>query len=406
MADDIVKRIGQMGGQRPGGFSISRWITVPLGLILIYVLLFRILDVDSAFGYFNYSVGSEQVGIRFNANRPYEVVGPGVYTRFGLFETMKTVKVEALDFTSSDAEVLTKDRQRIGVAVRGAVLRPGQKDPSILLQNWSTYAPFYTNDALLIGTHDKDGREIPGLIQSLSQQAVKVCVGDLDFDKAAVGSARDVLRECIDKELDKLAVGYGLEVRNIVVPNIVLAKTVQDTLDAITNSRLATVLAEQQKSQAEAEAKRTLATEQGKIAVEQGRIQEKAKQDATTADLEQKSQAAQYAVIEATKKNELYTANQNLTIAAVTRQVAEEKAKADIAPKVAEAAIYQNNPRYAEVVNTQAIASAYKSTDKVIVPAGTNPLMVMGSSNQNPQVNVQASVQPTVQAATQPASRP
>ncbi len=47
-----------------------------------------------------------------------------------------------------------------------------------------------------------------------------MCVGDLQFSEAVVGSARDVLRECIDSELDKLAKGYGLEVRNVVVPNI------------------------------------------------------------------------------------------------------------------------------------------------------------------------------------------
>lgn len=348
---------------------------------------------------------------------------------------MQVVKVEGLDFTASDPEVLTKDRQRIGVSVRGVVLRPGLKDPSILLNYWSTYGQFYKSDALLVGSKvkDKDAsgkeieREVPGLIQSLSQQAMKVCVGELNFEQAAVGAARDVLRDCIDKELDKPSIGYGLEVRNIVVPNIVLSKAVQDALDAITSSRLATIKAEQEKLQAEAEAQKNLATQRGTILVEQGRVQEKAKQDAITARLDQEAkvaqaqsqQAAQVAqaqadqaakvaqaqadkasadaqaqVITAQKNNELLAANNNLKIQEVNRQIAEERAKAEVAQKVAEAVIYQNNPRYAEVVNTKVVADAYKITDKLIIPVGTTPAMVVGGSGQTPQVVVQTPAKP------------
>jgi hypothetical protein len=39
----------------------------------------------------------------------------------------------------------------------------------------------------------------------------------------------------------------------------------------------------------------------------------------------------------------------------------------------------------------------------VIVPAGTSPLMVMGSGGQNPQVNVQTASQPVTTQTTAPA---
>ena len=210
------------------------------------------------------------------------------------------------------------------------------------------------------------------------------------------------MRECIDRELDKLAKGYGLEVTNIVVPNIVLSGAVKANLDAITEARLKTTVAEQQKLQVKAESERTLATEQGKILVEQGRVQEKAKQDAATAELEQRAQAAQYAVIEAKKRNERFEAEQDLLISREKRKIAEEQASASLAPKVAEAAIYQNSPEYASVIKTQAIAQAYKNTDKIIVPVGTNPTLVVNGGAEPARAVVQTVTQSGATAQTTP----
>ena len=122
----------------------------------------------------------------------------------------------------------------------------------------------------------------PGLITNIAKQAMKVCVGAVDFTNAVVGNSRDTLRQCIDTELDKLANGYVLEVRNIVVPEIVLGEAVQKKLDEITDARFTTQVAVQREEQAKAEAERDLAVQQGRIRLRQ--IQEKARQDALTAD--------------------------------------------------------------------------------------------------------------------------
>ena len=422
------------------GFRISRWITYPVGAIIALFILFGVLDLDGYFGYFGYQVSDKEVGIKFSQNQPIEIVGPGWYSQAGFLLSMKSIKTEGLSFTADDEEVLTKDQQRIGVIVQGTVHRPGLDKAKVLLDSWSQYGSFYQRDELLIGvvtkTKDAAGKEVdkltPGLMQALGQQAIKVCVGDSDFKDAVVGSARDKLRDCVDTEIDKLAKGYGLEVRNIVVPNIILSNEVRSKMDEITQSRFATDVATQAGKQAREEALRDQTREEGKIRVQQAQIQERAKQDAITAELDQKAKVAvalseqaikvaqaqsdqeskvaqskseqtaavaqalareaaaqaQLKVIEANKANENLEATKNLQIAAINRQIKEEAAKADIAPKVAEAAVYQNNSQYTDLKKTEALAAAWNNTDKVIVPAGTSPVMVIG--NNNPQVTVPA----------------
>lgn len=138
-------------------------------------------------------------------------------------------------------------------------------------------------------------------------------------------------------------------------------------------------------------ARRLLAEQQGQILVEQGRVQEKAKQDAITASLEKQATDAQYAVIETRKKNELLSSNCDLEIARINEAIAEQNAKAALAPRTAEAAIYQANPVYAQVIQTQAVAAAYKNTDKVMMlPNGVSPIILLGDSGHTPQVTIPA----------------
>ena len=347
-------------------------------------LLLVLLCADWLFGYVLSSVNDKQVGVQFRASQPYQVVGPGVYSDIAFFAEMKTIDVAGLPFEAADPEVLTKDKQRIGLSMRGTVHRPDVSKGDVLLRNWAQYSIFYTNDEALIGKPARDKEAAtPGLMTSLSQQAVKVCVGDLNFDEAVIGSARDVVRDCVDRELDKLAQGYGLEVKNIVVHNVELGKEVQAQLDAITKARFETQIAIQREQQARAEADRELAVQQGAIRVEQGKIQERTKQEALTAKLEQEKLAAQRAVIEAQKANDLFAAEQDLTITTKQREVAEQTARSSLAPELARAGMYETNPRYVELLRTQALASAYRETDKmIVVPAGTDPYVFIGGSGQ------------------------
>jgi hypothetical protein len=339
------------------------------------------------FGYLWYDVDDQSIGVKFKANNPYEVVGSGKHTQIGLFESMKSVRVAGLPFNVTDEEVLTEDKQRLGIIVSGTVHRPGLAKPNVLLDNWSTYALFYLYDDKLVGSErrvivDRKERveQVGGLMQDLGKQAAKVCLGSMTFDKAVIGAGRDELRDCIKKELDLLSAGYNLEVRNVVVPSFVLNPEVQKKLDEITGSRLSTDLARQRELQVKAEADQRVAQEQGQIRVDQGKVQEKAKQDKITADLERQAKEAQNAVIQADKANVLLASQKDLDIARVNRDVAEQNARAQMAPEQVKASIYEGLPHYLDYLVTQALASAYKQTDKfVIVPPNVNPLMFIGT---------------------------
>lgn len=334
---------------------------------------------SAVLGYWLEPVGSTQVGIQFQGNKPVNIVGPGIYTDLSPFADITRIETRDQPFTVSDPEVLTKDQQRIGVTASGTVRRPGLEKADVLLADWGRYSIFYRDDTALVGVPAADKTPAKdGLMQALGNQAVKVCVGDLEFSKAVIGSARDVLRECIAKELNDLAAGYGLAVSNIVVPNVMLSADVQKAMDNITNARFAEQVAQQNEQTAKATAAQNLATEAGKIRVEQGKVQEQARQDALTAELNQRTLAAQRAVIEQQKSNDLYSAERDLAIQQAKSAAAREAASAVNAAERDRAAIYTANPLYAQSLNTAVIASGWKAADKVYIGPGVDPIVVIG----------------------------
>lgn len=376
--------------------------TVPVGFIVailgLVFVFFAFIFLHSFFGYSLEGVSSTEVAIQMHAGQPIAVVGPGNYTDLQPFASLQEINVGNLDFSVSDPEVLTHDLQRVSVSASGTVSRPGKTNPTTLLDNWSQYSVIYTSDSALVGvagvdcvtSTDKSGTtsttcKTPpkdGVMQDIGRQAIKVCIGDLDFSKAVVGSARDDVRDCVTKELNNLASLRGLTIANVVVPVVGLGKAVQDSLDAITKARFDQQVADQQALTAKAQGDQQLAVASAGIRVEAGKVQEQAKQDALTADLNQKQLVAQRAVIEQQKSNDLFAAQQDLIIQQAQAQVALQKAQINNADAAVLARIYQDNPAYA---NQQAIASqssAFKNTDKVIIPAGTNPNIIIGNGTQ------------------------
>ncbi|MBN1149338.1 MAG: hypothetical protein JXA78_18900 [Anaerolineales bacterium] len=359
---------------------IGRWIGFSL-LVIILLFMVGILGV-SIFGYALHSVGDNEIAVRLQKSVIKDIVGPGVYTDLNPFADIVDIKIEGVPFCAEDVEVVTKDLQRIGVRVCGTVHRPDLAKSTVLKQNWSQYKTFYTNDDDLVGRYEnRGGQEVliaKGLMQELSQQAMKVCVGDRIFNEAVVGTARDVLRTCMDEEISKLAEGYGgLEVRNVVVPDIILGDDVKQLMDDITKSRFETDLAVQNAIKAKEQANERLAQEQGSIRVEQGRVQEQKRQEAITADLEKQALEAQLAVIIAQKANDLRNAQEDQKIAEAQLEVEKTRAQAEIASVLALANLYADNPEYLDFLIQQLWAQAWANTDKVVVPAGTNPITIL-----------------------------
>ena len=162
-----------------------------------------------------------------------------------------------------------------------------------------------------------------------------------------IGSARDELRVCIDAELNRLAANLGLNIKNVAIPNVILSAEVQTSLDAITQSRLDTELATQDAIKAKEQATADQAREEGEVRVALSRQQEEVRQQTILAELEEKRLAAQRAVIEAEKANDLLAAQKDLEINRARAEAAQKAARAALASELILAELYAQNPSYA-----------------------------------------------------------
>lgn len=379
----------KLAGRLKGGVSV--FITI----IVVVVIMAIFLAFSSQFFYFFERVDEQEVGIQFESGRVTEIVGPGVYSDVGLYVDLVRISSQAIPFTVTDEEIITKDKQRIGLVASGDIFRPNLAQKDIIRNLWAQYRSIYLNDELARTR-----------VQDLARQAMKVCVGDRTFDDNIIGTARDELRACVDSELSDLAGNFGLGIENVVVPEVILSPEVQTALDAIVQSRLETEKAAQDKLRAQAQADAEQARQEGEIRVEQSRIQEQTKQQITLAQLEQDRVLAQKAVIEAEranelarveaeraiiaaeKSNELLAAEQDLAINKALALAAAEKANADLAVQNALANLFAANPGYLQLKQIEVNASALQPTDKVIfTPEGTIPTLVLPGPGIVPTVN-------------------
>lgn len=384
-----------------GGASI--FVTI----IVVVVIVGILLAVSSQFFYFFERVDEQEVGVQFESGSITGIVGPGVYSDVGLFVEIRRVSSQAIPFIVTDEEIITKDKQRIGLVVSGDIFRPNLGHRERLRELWAQYKDTYLDDTLARTR-----------VENLARQAMKVCVGDRTFDDNIIGTARDELRACIDTELSDLASNFGLEIENVVVPEVILSPEVQTALDAIVQSRLETEKAAQDKLRAQAQADAEQARQEGEIRVEQSRLQEQTKQQTLLAQLEQEKILAQKAVIEAEranelarveaeraiieaqKTNELLAAQRDLEINQALALAAVEKAKADLASQITLAELYASNPGYLQLQMVQANANALQPTDKVIfTPEGTVPTLVLPGPGIVPTVETgaTATINPVVE---------
>jgi len=374
----------------------------PLAILLIFlgigVALVLMMSVSSQFFYFFEQVAQDEVGVQFESGRIKNIVGPGIYNDTGLFVELKRVPSRAVPFEVEDAELITKDKQRIGLVVTGDIFRPGLADADRLRELWAKYNQLFLND-----------EAARTQVIARARQSMKVCVGDRNFDDAVIGTGRDVLRDCIDSELDKLSGDFGLSVDNVAVPNVTLSPEVQVGLDRIVQLRLETEQSRQDELKARAQAAAEQARQEGEIRVQQSRIQEEARGQITLAQLnEEKIQAqkavieaeranelarveAQRAIIEAEKSNELLAAQQDLEIQKAAAVAAVEQAKAETAVEAAIAVILNANPGLLQLRAAEANARALQNTDKIIfAPEGTTPTLIMPGPGIVPTVDTTA----------------
>ena len=367
-----------------------------LGIAAAIVLVAFLVIFGSRFIYVMARVNEQEVGIKFRSGRIVDVVGPGVYSDVGLFVELKRVSSSAVPFSVTDPEIITSDKQRIGVAVAGDIFRPRIAQADRLRTLWAQYNNLYLDD-----------RSLQEHVTQRALQAMKVCVGDRTFDDAVIGTSRDDLRACIDTELNKLAENMGLLVENVAVPDVIIAAQAQARLDEIVQSRLQTEKAAQDELRAEAEAAAQQAQQEGEIRVAQSRLQEETRQQVILAQLEEERLAAQQrviqaeranelakveanrAVIEAQKSNDLLEARLDLEVQTVRAQAAAEAAKVATSVDRALALLYSSNPGLLNFHIASKNAEALANTEKLLItPEGTTPTLIIPGEEVRPVVDV------------------
>jgi hypothetical protein len=291
---------------------------------------------------------------------------------------MEKYNIEGVHFQVSDREVFTKDMQPVYVEIRGQVFRPSlssefssgkegalftfSKDE--IAKKYINYRPLYIDNEMLMTQMD-----------GFSRQAMKVCVGQNDLRGNAVAEGRDILRNCIETELEDLAREIGLYVNNVVVTDVQASEQAMAVINETNQYLLDASKAKAQAQKLEEEGKANAVQKEAEIRVQQAAAQETARQLVTLAKLEEEQLVAKRAVLEAEKENAILEQSLNKERALA----AQELAKADLAQTELLASIYQSNPSYFQYLIAQLNASAIRETDKVmIIPEGTIPQIVLG----------------------------
>jgi hypothetical protein len=193
--------MGEEAKEYPKGLSAIIVIVVVLLSAFIIVLACVALLFFSSGSYFNEEIKPYEVGVQTQSGMVKAIVGPGTYSDIGWGVGLERISCEAVLFAIEDPEVITKDRQRIAIAISGDILRSCDKE--FIEETWLAFRQLYLEDDALLNR-----------TQSLSLQAIKSCVDDYDSDVILEGGNAG-LEICIDDQLNALAGGYGFRIENL-----------------------------------------------------------------------------------------------------------------------------------------------------------------------------------------------
>jgi hypothetical protein len=384
-----------MKGMKMSDLTRSQKRAARRGIVVVVIIIIgcALLALLSQFAYFFNQVEETQLGVQLTAGRIKDVVPPGVYSDIGYMVDLKTVNIDAVPFAHTDESILTKDKQKVGFTVSGDVFRP--KEQEVLRDLWPQYKNLFLDDEML-----------KSRMRDFTGQAMKVCVGNRNFDDAIIGTARDETKQCIIDELNKLTNPLGFRIANIAIPDVTMSPEAEAALDAIVASRLEAERWNQDTLKEKARTEAELAKEQGKIRVQQGKLEQEARSAADVAVAEEEKILAQKAVIEAKAKNELARqqaefevisarkdnefeiAKRDKAIAEANLEVAALKAAAGVQSKKSIAEVITNNPAYGAFLVSELESKALQGVEKIfLVPEGSN-ISILSNQGAIPTVDV------------------
>lgn len=355
-----------------------RTIIVVVVVILVAILLF--LGWKSFFGYWNEEIKSGEQGMQLKRNVPYQAVQEGVYTDTTLFADMAKWSVTPRHVCYTNDEVaLSGLEQFIGATVCANVRNPEITEYDII-GNWSTCSMRWVDFDNVTGKQMSDDKTTYILTSntpagSVLGQALKECAGSRTLLQSAVGSNRGDLAQCVSERSKEMMYNdyCGVRMDSVVIPDITVPDEIKTSITNFGISQSQTLLLNQQAKEEEARGVKALAVETAKTKVEQGKLQEEARQRQNTLIEEAKAEEARKALINAQTSNLLLQANQRLEVAKIERAAADEAARSKTASDLAFAQICQKYPEYCKYLADLAAYQAFGQTDKVYVDGNFDP---------------------------------
>lgn len=178
--------------------------------LLFSLLLVIVLVIPGC--YHNSQVDSNQVGVQTKKGKIVRIVGPGVYSDMSRFTNLSTVDISAKQVDWNDPDLVTRDLQPIGLALRVTYGRKSDQDTVRMM--WQTYRAQATSDEALMNT--VLGR-IPGVAKEITARyTLTDMLGTSGNDQAGRSFLAKQLADLLSPQLGEV----GVQVYDVSVTNI------------------------------------------------------------------------------------------------------------------------------------------------------------------------------------------
>lgn len=189
-----------------------------------YILLVVLLPLLISGCYVNDEVATNQVAVQLSKNKIQEVVGPGVYSDWGLWADLKEMDVDTLTFSVEDPEVLTSDNQAVGVKVTVQARRQSDEESvKNIFTKWSALV---------------DNTSLTNTISATAREGMKN--GTRGFTLTQLLDDRNGLADAIRSQLELDAEKYSVEIVNVTIENIAPSQSYMAILSETANIKAQT----------------------------------------------------------------------------------------------------------------------------------------------------------------------
>lgn len=181
-----------------------------------------LIAVGSSACYCQDGVSASQVGLKIDSGRVVEVVGAGIYTDMGLYSDLVQIDTSAKTLELSDPDLVTSDKQPIGVSV--AVTYARKRDAESVNLLWSRYNGEAKDDKTLDG---QVRSRVPAQVKTVTaahtlDELIGTAPGDKDGRPLVTKELFDLLKPQLD--------AFGIELLDVRFSNFAPDGKYLDTL--------------------------------------------------------------------------------------------------------------------------------------------------------------------------------